>query len=74
MSVETRLRKEWRAAHGNAEAHTILKETPKTVIFEALKHFCALDTGEYDTALEHGLWIEVLKKEIRDAKEALKNE
>ena len=48
---------------GSDEEHLFFA-TSKRALWVALKHLCAKDTGEYDTALADGRWLSRLREEL----------
>jgi hypothetical protein len=42
----------------------LFDKTSKRALWVALKHLCAADTGEYDTALECGGWLPRMIEEL----------
>jgi hypothetical protein len=46
----------------------LFEKTSKRALWIALKHMCAKDSGEYDTALENGQWLYRMVEELLNTK------
>jgi hypothetical protein len=57
-----------RPVYQSEEQSRFFTATSKRALWIALKHICAKDTGEYDTALENGSWFERMKEEVATTK------
>lgn len=49
-------------------SQALFEDTSKRALWVALKHLCAKDTGEYDTALCDGRWMERMIEELNNTK------